>query len=112
MKTYPVNIPEAKRLPEAGVVKSPAPNSEQPAMITGNWRILRPVVDHEKCTLCLTCVYACPDACITVENEKIVQDLKYCKGCGICTAVCTVEAVDRVPELDFADGVVRLEKPF
>jgi 2-oxoacid:acceptor oxidoreductase delta subunit (pyruvate/2-ketoisovalerate family) len=112
MKTYPVNIPKSKQLPEGGIVKSPAPNGEQPNMITGNWRILRPVVDQDKCTLCMNCWAGCPDACITVENDRIVHDLRYCKGCGICTEVCPVEAVARVPELDFEDGVVRLEKPF
>ena len=112
MKTYPVNIPEAKRLPEGCIVKSPVPTGEQKGMVTGNWRILRPVVDHDKCTMCLTCYISCPDACITVVDEKIKHNLDYCKGCGICTTVCPVECVDRVPEMNFADGVVRLEKPF
>ena len=112
MKTYLVKIPKEKELPDAGIVKSPAVNGQQRNMITGNWRILRPVIDHEKCTLCMTCYMSCPDGCITVVDEKIVHDLKYCKGCGICTAVCPVKAIARVPELDFPDGVVRLEKPF
>jgi 2-oxoacid:acceptor oxidoreductase delta subunit (pyruvate/2-ketoisovalerate family) len=112
MKTYLVKIPKAKELPEGGIVKSPAVNGEQRNMITGNWRILRPVVDHDKCTLCMVCYMSCPDACITVVDDKIVHDLEYCKGCGICTAVCAVKAVDRVAELDFPDGVTRLDKPF
>lgn len=112
MKTYLVKIPKEKELPYAGIVKSPAVNGEQRNMVTGNWRILRPVVDHDTCTLCMTCYMSCPDACITAVDEKIVHDLEYCKGCGICTAVCPVKAVARVPEMDFTDGVVRLEKPF
>lgn len=112
MKKYRVNIPKEKRLPEAGIVKSPAPNSEQENMITGCWRILRPVYDKEKCVMCRTCWISCPDAAIEIVEDEMRVNLKYCKGCGICTEVCPVGAYENVPELDFEEGVVRLEKLF
>jgi Pyruvate/2-oxoacid:ferredoxin oxidoreductase delta subunit len=36
----------------------------------------------------------------------------FCKGCQICIKQCPSDALSAVPELDFPDGVVRLEKPF
>jgi len=43
------------------------------------------------CTLCRTCWYFCPDACIIIGKaglEKVFFDKDFCKGCGICVAVC------------------------
>ena len=112
MRDYTVKIPKEKLLPEAGIVKSPLPNSEQPDMITGGWRILRPVIDKEKCTMCKTCWLFCPDGSIEITENEVRINLKYCKGCGICANVCPVGAIDRVPELDFDDVPVRLEELF
>jgi len=35
---------------------TPAPIKQQELFITSNWRIVRPVIDHEKCTRCFTCL--------------------------------------------------------
>lgn len=79
----------------------PSPKAENDVMITGTWRSVRPVVDVDKCTKCLMCWIVCPDASI-VQTEKAVDvNLKYCKGCGICTHVCPVGAITGVPELEF-----------
>jgi len=59
--------------------------------------------------MCRTCWINCPDACIQIGEEKYTINLKYCKGCGLCAAVCPTEAISRVPEIDFEGGVVRLE---
>ncbi len=109
---YTVKIPKEKLLPEAGIVKSPSPSGEQEGMVTGCWRALRSIIDKEKCTKCKTCWISCPDECIKATDEEMSIDLKYCKGCGICADVCPVGAIERVPELDFEGGVVRLEKLF
>ncbi len=112
MKYDIIKIPKEKLLPEAGIVKAPAPNGEQDNMITGGWRVLRPVHDTEKCTMCNMCWISCPDSCISIGENEMKVNLKYCKGCGLCTAVCPVEAISRVPELDFEDGVVFQEQLF
>ena len=112
MNTHAVKISKEKLLPEAGIVKAPLANGEQESMITGCWRVLRSVIDHEKCTKCKTCWIFCPDQSIEVTEDEMRVNLKYCKGCGICANVCPVGAIERVPELDFEDGVVRLEKLF
>ena len=86
----------------------PSPVGENDGMITGNWRFMRPVIDHEKCTQCRVCDIYCPDACITPDPAGFQINLKYCKGCGICWTECPVKgAITPVPEMDFAGNVVR-----
>jgi 2-oxoacid:acceptor oxidoreductase delta subunit (pyruvate/2-ketoisovalerate family) len=112
MEYQKIKIPKDKLLPEGGIVKAPAPNTEQPDMITGGWRVLRPIIDEEKCTHCRLCWIDCPDACINLGEDAITVNLKYCKGCGICGEICPVGAIEMVPELDFEDGVVYQEGLF
>lgn len=69
---------------------------------TGDWRSMRPVVDHEKCINCLTCWIVCPDVAVLVEDEKMVgYDYDHCKGCGICANECPVNCIEMKPEADF-----------
>jgi oxalate oxidoreductase subunit delta len=86
-------------MPFAGTV--PSPQVENEGMVTGNWRIQRPVLNQEACTQCWTCWISCPDSCIAMSDDGPAFNLKYCKGCGLCTAVCPSGAISRVPELDF-----------
>lgn len=65
---------------------------------TGVWRSLRPVIDNEKCVSCMVCWKFCPDACITILDEKPEIDLDYCKGCGICAEECPKGAITLVEE--------------
>ncbi len=105
-------IPKGKEVPLGCV--TPAPVGEQPMMITGNWREFRPVLEAEKCDLCMNCIVFCPDASFQLDEseEKVVLNEKYCKGCNICINECAPGALSAGYELDFADGVVRLDKPF
>ena len=71
---------------------------------TGSWRVLRPIIDHEKCIpakkskkACFACWLFCPDGVITKTiNPEI--DLEYCKGCGICAEECPAGAITMVEE--------------
>ena len=105
-------IPKGKEVPLGCV--TPAPVGEQPMMITGNWREFRPVLEAEKCDLCMNCIVFCPDASFQLDEseEKVVLNEKYCKGCNICINECAPGALSAGYELDFEDGVVRLDKPF
>lgn len=91
---------EAYQAPFAGTVKSPVTENEQ--MITGNWRMIRPVVDAEKCTQCLNCWLSCPDACINPHDDGMKINYKYCKGCRLCIKQCLFGAITGVPELEFS----------
>lgn len=107
-----ISVPEDRAVPFGAI--TPAPIRQQELFITSNWRIVRPVIDHEKCTRCLSCYISCPDSCwsFNEQAEKMEWNWKFCKGCQICINECPADALKAVPELDFEDGVVRLEKPF
>ncbi len=42
----------------------------------------------------------CPDAAIRpdYENNIVVWDFDYCKGCGICAHECPTDAIEMVEE--------------
>lgn len=68
------------------------------ALTTGTWRIKRPLL-NDRCVCCKTCISYCPCMCIDYsDNKKISIDYTYCKGCGICSTVCSTGAVDMVFE--------------
>ena len=106
-------VPKDREVPFGAV--TPAPVGTQPLFTTSNWRVNRPVRDEEKCNKCLQCYMACPDACWVYKDadESLEWVGDFCKGGGVCIEACAHEgALISVPELDFEDGVVRLEKPF
>jgi pyruvate ferredoxin oxidoreductase delta subunit len=84
-----------KDLPIAGVCWKPSTE-----YLTGDWRTFKPVVDTEKCTLCLLCHLYCPDSAIHWKRqaEAIEFDYDHCKGCGICAEECPVAAIEMVRE--------------
>lgn len=62
------------------------------------WRILKPVIDHGKCVMCLRCFLLCPDGVIDKSGEILEIDYRFCKGCGICARECKVGAIEMVRE--------------
>ena len=107
-----INVPRDREVPFGAI--TPAPVKQQELFITSNWRVVRPVIDDEKCTRCFSCYISCPDSCwsFNEKEERMEWNWKFCKGCQICINECPADALAAVPELDFEDGVVRLEKPF
>ncbi len=93
-----------KELPIGGVIDEPGKSRE---FKTGNWRVLRPVVNLDKCTHCMLCWLYCPDMAIEITvNEKgkpqmLGFNYDYCKGCGLCADVCPVHVIDMKPETEF-----------
>lgn len=47
------------------------------------------------CSYCDVCRLLCPDLCITrdADTGRIVIDLEYCKGCGLCAHYCPKGAI-------------------
>lgn len=66
--------------------------------LTGSWRTIRPVLDHDKCNRCALCWIYCPDGAI--ERKSFAIDLRYCKGCGVCAKECKVGAIEMEREPD------------
>lgn len=59
-----------------------------------------PLVDYTRCSRkCKLCRLLCPDLAITRNGQgKIEIDYDYCKGCGICAAICPKEAIKMAVE--------------
>jgi len=71
---------------------------------TGSWRVLRPVIDLDKCipakrnkAACFNCWLYCPDGVITKTIPPTI-DYEYCKGCEICAEECPADAITMVEE--------------
>jgi pyruvate ferredoxin oxidoreductase gamma subunit len=66
---------------------------------TGDWRIMRPVIDQERCTHCWICFLNCPDGAITLDAGDVPRiDYGVCKGCLICSEECPIDAIETVRE--------------
>lgn len=73
----------------------------------------------EGCTLCLSCVSACPTGALSDSEEKpaLYFDESACVQCGLCAATCPEKVITLTPQLDFAAWaaprrVMNEEEPF
>jgi ferredoxin len=76
-------------------------------------------VNVEGCTLCLSCVSACPTGALAADSERpmlrFTEDA--CVQCGLCKATCPEKVITLRPQLDFraataAARVLKEEEPF
>ena len=85
-----------KEIPIGGVIDKAGSAKEYK---TGDWRTFKPVKDEKKCINCMICWICCPDSSILAKDGNMAGfDFDYCKGCGICAAVCPVKCIEMVKE--------------
>ncbi len=64
------------------------------------------LIDTQKCTMCLSCVGACPESALA-DNPDLPQLRfieKNCVQCGLCATTCPENAITLQPRLWLADG--------
>jgi ferredoxin len=73
----------------------------------------------EACTLCLSCVGACPTHALSDNPDRPMLRFteSLCVQCGLCAATCPEDVITLKPQLDFAAWdnprrVVKEEEPF
>ncbi len=76
-------------------------------------------VKVDGCTLCLSCVSACPTRALSdaQDRPRLAFDESLCVQCGLCAATCPEKVIALVPRLDFAAfergvTIVKEEEPF
>ena len=76
-------------------------------------------VNVEGCTLCLSCVSACPTGALSDDREKpmlrFAEDA--CVQCGLCKATCPEKVISLTPQIDFraataSSRMIKQEEPF
>jgi ferredoxin len=76
-------------------------------------------VNVEGCTLCLSCVSACPTGALSADPDRPMLRFTEaaCVQCGLCRATCPEKVITLVPQIDFraataSSHVVKQEDPF
>ena len=76
-------------------------------------------VNVEGCTLCLSCVSACPTGALSDNQEqpmlRFAEDA--CVQCGLCKATCPEKVITLRPQMDFraataSSRIIKQEEPF
>jgi len=76
-------------------------------------------LDLDACTLCLSCVAACPAGALGDNPDQPMLRFteSACVHCGVCAATCPEQAITLTPQIDF-DGwaeprrILKSEEPF
>ncbi len=76
-------------------------------------------VDAQGCTLCLSCVSACPTGALTDDPERPLLRFSEdaCVQCGLCRSTCPEKVISLKPQIDFRAAtasarVMKEEQPF
>jgi ferredoxin len=76
-------------------------------------------VNVEGCTLCLSCVSACPTGALLADPDRPILRFTEdaCVQCGLCQATCPEKVITLTPQIDFRAAtasarVLKEEEPF
>ena len=76
-------------------------------------------VDTKGCTLCLSCVSACPTSALTAGDDRPLLrfDESLCVQCGLCKATCPEKVIALEPRINFpafaaGPAMIKEEEPF
>jgi ferredoxin len=76
-------------------------------------------LDTTGCTLCLSCVSACPTGALTDDPQRPMLRFseQACVQCGLCQATCPEKVITLKPQLDFGAGsrgtrILKEEQPY
>jgi ferredoxin len=76
-------------------------------------------VNVEGCTLCLSCVAACPTGALIDDPDRPMLRFQEdaCVQCGLCKATCPEKVISLTPQIDFTAvtapaRVIKQEEPF
>ena len=78
---------------------TPLGNDGMYILDTASWRVVRPVMNKDRCVNCGICLGYCPVDSIYAEGREILISYDYCKGCGLCAAECPKQAITMEPEV-------------
>lgn len=67
-------------------------------------------IKRSKCTICTSCVDACPTGAIEEKMGYCEIDPKYCVECGACLDVCQFGAIFEAP-LDKIPFILEQDSP-
>ena len=79
---------------------TPVGNEGMYILDTASWRIVKPVMNKEKCVECGICLTYCPDNSIEFKSDKYIINYDFCKVCGISSNECPKTAIDMIEEGD------------
>lgn len=60
-------------------------------------RVPLAVIDHERCSKCLTCLRVCPYGAPFYSEGEMFISIEKCQGCGMCLALCPSLAIEMPP---------------
>ena len=93
--------PEGEQASSGGRARPESIALPAPASPFGNL-----IVDAERCTMCLSCVSACPEAALADNPDQLELRFieKNCVQCGLCASTCPEQAITLEPRLWLADS--------